>query len=296
MKRSLKYIKKGTIFDMFNYLFMVLFALSIVFPFWNILLLSFADDKVATSLGFHLWNSKWNLESYKFILSTSNLIQAYFNTIFRTVVGTTFTLIMSFLAAFSLSKKNLPARNIITIYFIIPMFFGGGMIPYYLQIKSLGLINNIWVLIIPTMFATYSMLIVRNFLMAMDKELEDAAFIDGANYLDIMVKIMIPLSKPVLATIALWSMIGHWNSWFDAMIFTSSENLLVLQTFLRRLIDMNRVDLNALEAFDRLKEIRIHTATIKAATIIVTIGPIIVSYPFLQKYFVKGIMVGSLKG
>lgn len=284
----------GIIFDVFNYSFMVVLAFSILYPFWNLFLLSFSESKTATTLGFRIWLNSWHLDSYRFALKMGNFLVAYRNTIFRTVVGTVLLLIMCFLGAYPLSKKNLPGRNLITIYFLIPFFFSGGLIPTYFLIRSLGLINKIWVLIIPSMFSIYSMIIMRNFLMAMEKELEEAAFIDGANYLQIAWYITLPLMKPVIAVVALWNAVWHWNSWFDAMIYTTSDRILVLQLLIRRILMMTEARRLELGFFGGA--VLVHPATVTAATIIMTIGPIVLVYPFLQKYFVKGIMLGSLKG
>lgn len=283
-------------FDIFNYSFMIIFTISIIYPFWNLLLLSFSDIKSATTLGFHIWNESWYLNSYKFIFQSSDILTAYSNTIFRTVATTLLSLVMCLLGAYPLSKKDLPCRNAITIYFLIPMFFSGGIIPYYMLIKNLGLYDKFLVLIIPGMFSAYNMIIVRNFLQAMEKDLEEAAFIDGATYLDIITKIIVPLSKPVLATVALWTAVANWNAWFDAMIFIKSERILVLQIIIRNMLKLTERGSRQIDVFNELQATRLSTASTRAATILITIGPIIVAYPFLQRYFVKGIMIGSLKG
>lgn len=284
------------IFDFFNYTFMVIFAFLVIYPFWDLFLLSFSDQLGSSSLGFKFWNSSWHTDAYSFIFKNNKIYIAYYNTIYRTVIGTVLSLIVVLLAAYPLSKKNLPFRNYITIFFLIPMFFSGGLIPTYLLIRSLNLLDKRWVLIIPTLMNIFNMIIVRNFIMAMDNELEEAAHIDGASYFTILWVIVAPLSKAVLATVALWTMVGHWNSWFDALIYTRRENLIVLQILVRRMIMMQIDDTQSLQAFERMRQTRIPTAAVRASTIIVTIGPIVVAYPFLQKHFVKGIMIGSLKG
>ena len=288
----------GTTFDVLNYTFMILFSISIIYPFWNLILLSFSDQAEATNLGFRLWIKTWDTAAYNYIFTHNNIPMGYVNTIFRAFAGTILMLIMCYLGAYPLAKKNLPGRNIITIFFLITMFFGGGLIPSYLLIKKINLMNSRWVYIIPGIFSTYNMIIMRNFIMSIDKELEEAALIDGANYFDVAFKIVAPLLKPVLATIALWSIVGHWNSWFDCLIYIKDENKYVLQLIVRRMVvqSQGEQDFKSLEAFNRLSEIKIHSSNVKSAVILVTIGPIILIYPFLQKYFVKGIMIGSLKG
>lgn len=288
----------GVIFDISNYLFVILFSISIVYPFWNLILLSFSDQAEATSFGIRLWIKTWDTAAYKYIFTHNNIPLGYMNTIFRSLVGTILMLIMCYLAAYPLSKKNLPARNYITVFFLITMFFSGGLIPSYLLIKNIKLMDKRMVYIIPGMFSTYNTIIMRNFIMSMDKELEEAALIDGANYFDVAVKVIAPLLKPVFATLALWSIVGHWNSWFDCLIYIKDEKKYVLQLIVRRLViqTQGEYEFMNLEAFNRLSEIKIHSSNVKSAVIIVTIGPIILVYPFLQKYFVKGIMIGSLKG
>lgn len=289
-------LRGGTIFDNFNYLGLALFAITILYPFWNIFRLSFADAADANSLGIKLWNKHWILNSYEFIFSQGKVIIAYYNTIFRTSIATLLTLLVTVMASYSLAKKKLPGRNIITIYYLVPMFFGGGLIPSFLLIKSLGLMNSLWALIIPTLVSSYNIIIVRNFIMAIGTEMEEAALIDGAGYIRILYSIMLPVLKPVIATVALWTAVSHWNSWFDALIYVRDDSKVVLQLLLRRIIEMSTMDFNKLS--ERLIEgtIKIHTSSVIAATTVVTIGPIILVYPFLQKYFVKGIMIGSLKG
>lgn len=288
----------GITFDVFNYTFMILLSISIIYPFWNLVLLSFSDQAEATNLGMRLWINSWNTSAYKFILTHNNIPMGYVNTIFRAFTGTVLMLLMCYLAAFPLAKKNLPGRNIFTIFFLITMFFSGGLIPSYLLIKDIGLMNSRWVYVIPGMFSTYNMIIMRNFIMSMDKELEEAALIDGANYLDVAFRVIAPLLKPVLATVALWSIVGHWNSWFDCLIYIKDENKYVLQLIVRRMVvqSQGEYDFMNMEVFNKLSETKIHSSNIKSAVILVTIGPIILVYPFLQKYFVKGIMIGSLKG
>ncbi|HOJ12005.1 MAG TPA: carbohydrate ABC transporter permease [Clostridiales bacterium] len=288
----------GTTFDILNYTFMVLFSLSIIYPFWNLILLSFSDQREATNLGFRIWINNWDTTAYKYIFEHNNVAMGYFNTIFRAFTGTVLMLIMCYLGAYPLSKKNLPGRNIITIFFLITMFFSGGLIPSYLLIKKINLMDKRLVYIIPGMFSTYNMIIMRNFIMSMNKELEEAALIDGANYFDVAFKVIAPLLKPVLATIALWSIVGHWNSWFDCLIYIKDEKKYVLQLIVRRIViqTQGEAEFMKLQAFNQLSEKRIHSSNVKSAVILVTIGPIVLIYPFLQKYFVKGIMVGSLKG
>lgn len=294
-----KRVRHGSLwFDILNYTVLFIIALAMIYPFWDTIIKSFADSTETVSLGFRLWNDSWSLTSYKYILGDGRILTAYQNTIIRTIVTTVLMMCTTMLAAYPLSKKDLPGRNIFTIYFLITMFFSGGLIPSYLLMKSLGLLNSLAVLILPSAFSVYNMIIVRNYLMSLDNALEEAAFIEGAGYFTVLTKIMVPLSKPVLATIALWAAVGSWNAWFDAMIYNREGRLMVLQQFLRTLVadTQSAADAQSLRAFNQLNEQKIVTTSVQSAAIMLTIGPIILVYPFVQKHFVKGIMIGSLKG
>ena len=221
---------------------------------------------------------------------------AYGNSIFRTVVGTFLGIAFTLAAAYPLSKKRLPGRNVMTITILVTMFFGGGLIPTYLLIRRLGMLDSRWVLIVPTMTAGFHVIIMRNFIMTIDEAYEEAAFMDGANYLQVLLRIIIPLSKPVIATVALWKGVYHWNAWFDAWIYIRSESKIVLQLLLRRLLQDIAQTMERLKAFRVEEDQPLPTEAVKAAISLLTIGPIILVYPFLQRYFVKGIFIGSLKG
>lgn len=280
----------------FIYTFFCLFALIVIYPFWDTLVLSFSDPSVATSLGAHFWNEHWSTSSYRYVFEEGRLFVAYYNTIFRTVLSTVGSLVMTMLAAYPLSKRDLPHRNMITIFFLFTMYFGGGLIPSYLLMRSIGLINTRWVLILPGIFSVYNMIIMRNYLMSMDQALEESAFIEGAGYWTVLLRIIVPLSKPVLATVALWVAVANWNAWFDCMIYIRDKNLVVLQQLLRDMMGTLSSNAQSMAYFNEYAETQISTPTVRAATILLTIGPIVAVYPFIQKYFVKGIMIGSLKG
>jgi putative aldouronate transport system permease protein len=286
----------GIAFDIANYLFMALFSFSIIYPFWNMLLISLASQTEVTSLGFRIWNKVWTTGAYGYLFSTSRIAVAYANTIYRTAMATALTIAVTIFAAYALSKRNLPWRNWITIFFLVPMFFGGGLIPSYLLIRTLGLMDTRWALILPGLAGSFNIIIMRNFLMAIDKELEEAAFIDGAGYATVLLRVVAPLSMPVVATVSLWTAVGHWNAWFDAMVYIRDEAKMVLQLLLRNMITMNQSDAQDMLLKLITQRVKIHSASVIAAATIVTIGPIVLAYPFFQKYFVKGILIGSLKG
>jgi len=295
MKRSLKRYSTGDrIFDIFLYSCMVIFSIAIIYPFWNMFLLSFMNATEASTLGLHIWNKEWITDAYRFAFKDQLIIRAYANTIFKTLANTSLLLFFTLLTAYPLSKKNLPFRKVITIYFLITLFFSGGLIPYFLLIRSLGLFDNMLVLIVPGIISAFNIIIMRNFLMSLDVALEESAFIDGAGYFRILFQILMPVSKPVIATIALWTLVENWNSWYDALLYIRSDSKTVLQLILRRLLVGQSILINQLAELRGAQ--RIITVNVRAAITIVTIGPIVLAYPFLQKYFIKGIMLGSLKG
>ena len=285
------------IFDACNYLILAAFSVTILYPYWYVLLLSLADAENASSLGLRLWNSGWSLHSYEFALSKyGNVVRAYGNSMFRTVVGTSLGLVFTLLAAYPLSKKNLPGRSVVTIYILITMFFSGGIVPEFLLVRNLGLFNTRWALILPRLAVGFYIIIARNFLMTIDDAYEESAFMDGANYFQVLVRIIMPLAKPLLATIALWLAVLHWNEWFQAMIYTRDESKIVLQLLVRRMIqDLFFID-EAVRQFQTAREATLPSQSVRAAITVLTIGPIVLVYPFLQRHFIKGVFAGSLKG
>lgn len=295
MKISFKRYTIGErVFNVFNNSLMVIFSIMIIYPFWNMLLISFAGSVDANTLSLHIWNKTWLIDSYKFCFNEALIIRAYANTIFRTFANTFLVLFFTLLAAYPLSKKHLPFRNGIMLYFLFTMFFSGGLIPYFMLIRSIGLIDNFAVLIIPGIIGVFNIIIMRNYLMSVDKALEESAFMDGAGYFRMLFQIIAPVAKPVIATIALWTFVSNWNSWYDAMLFIRSSKKTVLQLILRELLVTDSMFLDTLSHSGLSR--KIVTSNIRAAITIITIGPIVLSYPFLQKYFIKGIMMGSLKG
>ena len=296
----------GKLFDGVNYLFLALFALSIAYPFWTLILQSFSSIDAVNSLRLRIWLDAWHLEAWGFVLQDDTIGLAYFNTIFRTVVGTAATLLVTFSAAYALSKKLLPGRAALTFLFVFTLFFQGGLIPLYLVVRRLDLINTRLILLLLPAMSVFYIIICRNFLMTIDESLEESAVIDGAGYWRVLFQIIVPLSKPVLATIALFSAVGHWNDFFYPLIFVNDDDKRVLQELIRDLM----MDLSLLQTDQFISELteelrqseqfrelmRIPPKAAQAATVLLTIGPIVFVYPFLQKYFVKGVMLGSLKG
>lgn len=229
------------------------------------------------------------------VITTSVLPRAYANTIIRTVVGTSLSVSATIIAAYVLSFKKLPFRNAMTAFLFITMYVDGGLIPTYLLMRSLKLYNNFWVLILPSLISAYNVFIARNFLSSLPESLRESAYLDGAGDFTVFTKIVLPLSKPIIATLALWSAVGHWNAWFDAMLYIKNQDLIVLQLLLKRTMD--QAVNTQFETGSMLESMQaVCSENINAAIIILTIGPIVMVYPFIQKYLIKGVMIGSIKG
>jgi len=284
-------------FDYLNILTMCLFCMLVIFPFWDMLVRSLSTARGSVSLSFMMWPDKINFESYQYVLQDSKTLSAYSVTIARTVLGTLVSLVLQVMLAYPLAKKDLPLRNVLTTILLIPMFFSGGMIPKYILNRQLGLVNNFLVYIIPSAVSVYNVIMIRNFLMSLDKSLEESALIDGAGYWTILFRIVVPLSKPILATVALWVAVAHWNAWFDSLIYAREPNLITMQLMLRRLLTTSTEAAGEMQQYMEQMEFENMTSnSVRMAATIITILPIMFVYPFVQKYFVKGIMVGSLKG
>lgn len=282
------------IFDWANIIFMGLLAFTFVYPFWYLFAVSIADAEKASMTQIVFLPSHFSLDSYENVLSSIYVWYGFLWSIIRTVLGTVIALLLGYHYAYALSKRYLPNRKFWTTILIITMFFSGGMVPDYLLIRDLGLRNTIWALVLPGAISAYNITIMRNFLMAMPDSLEESAHLDGANDIQILYKIIFPLSLPILATVALWTAVGHWNAWFDSMIYISKPERQVLQVTLRRIVLEGSNQLVSM--YGEEAGVKQTSETIKAAVTMVTTIPILMVYPFIQKYFVKGVMVGSLKG
>ncbi len=284
------------LFDACNYGMLAVAGFLFFYPFWSLVLTSFSNSLEIQHVGLKFWNATWTIEPYRWVFEAQSVSigRAYYNSVFRTVLGTGAILAVTFLTAYPLAKVRLPGRTPIMLYFVITLFFSGGLIPTYLLIRRLGLIDTRLVYILPEALSVWYVIIARNFLMAIDDEMEEAALVDGAGYLTILTRIVMPLAKPIVATIALWASVMHWNAWFDALIYIRDGNKRVLQLLLHKMMNL----LRNFEEFEELNipmEITLPPASVQAVTVLVTIGPIILVYPFFQRYFVKGIMIGALK-
>lgn len=273
--------------------FVILLSFIFVYPFWQTAVLSVSDKVYANTPGFKLWPRNFSLDAYKSVFATNSIFIGYKNTLIRTALSAVLTLAVTLLASYAMTHKEMPGWSLINFLIVFTMFFGGGLIPTYLNLKALGLLNTIWVLIIPGIAGAWNFLIMRNFINSIGKELEEAAYIDGASPWQTLFTIVMPLSKAVLAVIGLWSVVGSWNAWFDSLTYANKKELVVLQTVIRRLIDVGEEEVAAGEGMSMADAT---PETIRCATVMVATLPILAGYPFIQKYLVKGTMVGALKG
>ena len=282
------------IFDIFNVIFMFLLCIIMLYPFLYVIFASFSEPaKLMAHSGMLLSPQGLSLDAYESVLNNQRVWTGYKNTIIYVLFGTAFNIVMTVLCAYGLSRKGLMFTRVITIMIVFTMYFSGGMIPTYLVVRGLGLYNSRLALIIPGAINTFNMIIMRTAMAAVPDSLEESARLEGASHLQVLFKIMIPVTMPTIAVLILYYGVGHWNAWFNASIYLSDPAKQPLQLFLRQiLITANLGDMAGSSSEDQA----LLAETIKYATIVVATVPILVLYPFLQKYFVKGVMVGSLKG
>jgi putative aldouronate transport system permease protein len=291
MVKPNKLTNKPGLFDVINLIFLIFVCITTLYPFYNLFITSISTmQDVIRNNGVMLIPKTINLEAYKYMMHYAGLSQAFKVTIFVTIVGTTVNLIMTSLGAYVLSAKEMPGRNFLMTIVLITMFFGGGMIPTYIVIKNLNLIDNIWVMIIPSAIGTWNLILLRNFFQGIPASLKESARIDGASEITILIKIMLPLSLPIIATLALFYGVGHWNQYMGAILYINKPKLQPLQVLIRNMFNTGVQELNPGDTLPP------PTETLRSAAVMIATVPILVIYPLLQKYFVQGMMVGSLKG
>lgn len=288
------------LFQVCNTVFLILFSLSMLYPFVLMLAMSLNEGMDTAKGGIYLIPRKFTLFNYEVVLNNPFIKSAYLVTVGRTVIGTALSILVTALFAYGLSYRNVPFRRLITIYAIIPMLFNGGLVPFYLQLKSLHLLNTFWVFVIPYMFNIWNMFVMYRFFRSTPEELREAAEIDGANPLQILFRIIFPVSMPMLAALSLFTAVGHWNDWFAGAFFVTDNQLVPVQTYLQKMLSIDRLEMipggaGAQDMYPESKWSDVTLIAVKMATVMVGTLPILFVYPFLQKYFVKGIMIGSLK-
>ena len=278
-------------------IFMVLFCFCTLYPFINTLAISFNEGPDTLKGGIYFVPRIFTFQNYEEIFSDSSILSAYAITILRTVIGTVFTLIFTGLLAYGLSKKYLRGRKFYMVLCTFAMIFNAGLIPTYMLYRDVKLINNFWVYILPSAVNIWDMILMKNFFQQLPEEVEESAEIDGAGTMRIFFSIVIPISMPIIATIAIFSAVGQWNSWYDAYIFcTTRTDLHPIQTYLYKVIALSQATSSNAAESQLLARLKTNVTTIRAATVVITILPIIFIYCLFQKHFIKGVMVGSLKG
>ena len=277
---------------------LILFSISILYPFYYYLINS-VNTELIKGTPAYLLPGNYTLKNYQTIFASDRLFTAFIMSSLRTVVGAVVTTFNCALCAFALRKHNLPFRNVYLVIFVIPLFFSGGLIPEFLNVRFLLLWDTFWVYILPRMFEFFFVIIMMTYFNDQPDSLEDSARIDGAGYLRIFLRIFLPISMPMVAAIALFAGVAQWNSWFDTLYFTRSDHLETLQAVLLRIIKQSSLgsfvqEMAALQ--DETMHNYLNPEGVQFATMLVTVIPIVMVYPFLQRYFVKGILIGSIKG
>ncbi|TCP25983.1 carbohydrate ABC transporter membrane protein 2 (CUT1 family) [Scopulibacillus darangshiensis] len=295
--------KFDQVFKVFNYSVLAIALIIVLYPLIYIVSASISDPALVNSGKMWFFPKGITFEGYKRVFDNSEIWIGYRNTIFYTVLGTAINLFVTLPAAYALSRKDFVGRNIFMAMFVFTMFFSGGLIPTYLLVKSLGMVNTIWAMVLPNAAAVWNIIICMTFFqVTIPKELEEAAIIDGCSTTKLFFKIIIPLSAPIIAVMALFYGVGHWNGYFNALIYLSDQNLYPLQLVLRQILVLQEMGSQmtgsgaagaAASAMHNKAEI---AAIIKYAVMIISTLPIIIIYPFLQRFFVKGVMIGSIKG
>lgn len=292
----IKKTRGEVIFDIVVYAIAAIFCVYCLYPFAIILGSSFETESNFVTYGFPIIPKDFTTKAYQMVLGDSQIFKAYGVTIFTTVVGTLISMFLTITMAYPLSLKKLRFRNVITFYVYFTMLFGGGLVPSYLLItRTLGLKDSIWVLIIPVAFGAWNMFLMRNFFNGIPPELAESAHVDGANDLQILWKIILPVSVPGIATISLFYALGYWNQWFNAMLYIDNPDLVPLQYLLMRMLR----NVEAMREMARTTGVsmgEIPTNSLRMATTVVAIGPVVLLYPYAQKYFTSGLTVGAIKG
>lgn len=279
------------------YILLTLLIIVTLYPFWDLVVLSISPRKEALKSGLRLFTLNPDFQAYRQVFGSPEIWRSFYNSVIRVVGGTIISVFFTALTAYPLSKKHLPFNKAITGIILFTMMFSGGLIPGYLLMKSLGLLDTRWVLVLPGAVSAYNLIIMRNFLRSLPDSLEESAKIDGAKDFTVWWKIVLPLSTPVLATVALWVAVGHWNAYFDALIYITDRSKYVLPILLRRLLLENQLEMFLPGQVDTSGVVVKPTEeTVKGAIIVISTLPIVMVYPFLQKHFTKGIMLGAVKG
>lgn len=279
-----------------GYLLLGIFCLVIFVPLVYVVLASFMDPNVLNNQGITFNFADWTLDAYRRVLSNGMIWRGFANSLFYSLAFTVISVFLTLLAAYPMSKKELVGRKLFNTIFLITMFFNGGMIPTFILINQLHMVNTIWAILIPNAFNVWNMILARTYFQSTPKELREASSLDGAGEVQHFFQILMPVCKPIIAVLALWQFVGMWNSYFDAMIYLNDADLQPLQLVLRSILVQNTPQPGMIADIQSTAEMAKVAELLKYATIVVSSLPLLIMYPFFQKYFDQGIMVGSVKG
>jgi putative aldouronate transport system permease protein len=284
-------------FAVFNYVGFTMLCLLMIYPFWHIIMMSLSSVEATARGGLFVWPKGFNLLTYRQIFKNPQIYTGYYTTLLVTISGTGLGVLLTAMTAYPLSKKTLPLSSTLMLLVLFTMLFNGGMIPNYMLIKNMGLIDNRLALILPGLIGAYNIILMKTFFLSIPASLEESAKIDGANDIYVFARIVLPLSKAMLATIALFMAVGYWNDFFSTVLYINQSHKWSMQAVLRFMITNTATAMMQAGIAARADEAQqVTEATIKAASIVVATVPILIVYPFLQKYFVRGVMIGSVKG
>ncbi|MDQ0223980.1 carbohydrate ABC transporter permease [Metabacillus niabensis] len=294
-----KRLSKDFLFDFLNYTLLTVIMIVTLYPFLNVLAISLNDSTDTVRGGIHIWPREFTFNNYLEIAKYDNLVTGFMNSVLRTVIGTVIGVFAQAMVAFTLSRADFQGRKFVSTFIVLTMYFSGGLIPGYMLIRDLGLMNSFWVYILPGLVSAFNIIIIRSFMDGIPFSLQESAKMDGANDFTIFYRIILPLCKPVLATIALFVAVGQWNSWFDTYLYNSmNESLTTLQYELMKILDNTTVGGNIDASQMKPNEAEsnhVSPDSIKMAITMVTVIPIMMVYPFVQRYFIQGMTLGAVK-
>jgi putative aldouronate transport system permease protein len=296
MRHTPRYLKAGIgsmVFEVCNTIFLLGLAFITLYPMYHVLIVSISEATYIVRGMVNFFPRGINFEAYRMVFRNDDIWRAYVNTLIYTSSGTAVQVLFTALCAYPLSRADFYGRKYFTIFIIVTMFISGGLIPNFLLIMRLGMINTIWAIILPPAISTYNMIIMRTFFKGIPVSLQESAYLDGANDIQILRKIILPLSKPILATMTLFYSVGHWNSFFPALLYLNSKSKYPVQLLLRDIVVVGEFQD---QGIDVAQSMTIISTNYKYAVIIISVIPILCAYPFLQKHFAKGVMIGAVKG
>lgn len=297
IRKFKNYGKSDKIFYTISAIALTIFLLMVLYPIIFVLASSFSSGRAVTGGKVILWPVEFSLEGYKTVFHNIDILVGFKNSLLYTVVGTAINIIVTMIAAYALSRDDVPGSNKFMFLFTFTMFFSGGMIPTYMLIRSLHMLDSIWAMTIPGALGIYNMIIARSFIQSnIPKELYEAAAMDGCSDIRFFTRIVLPLSKAVVAVLVLFYGVAHWNSYFNAMLYLNTRSLFSLPIFLKEILIANQIDPSTVTDPELQLKIAELADVIKYALIVVSTLPVLILYPFTQKYFVKGVMIGSVKG